>query len=85
VVVITSYFGSNLSSQVSTLEPIQPFFLYHYLDATAGLYETGPGSSDILVLLGIALVAYLLALLFFHLRDITVGTWPWQRARKVPG
>ena len=84
VVVIVSYFGSNLSSQVSTLETIQPLFLYHYLNSTAGLYETGPDSSDILILLGIALVAFTLALAFFHLRDITVGTWPWQRARKVP-
>ena len=84
VVVIVSYFGSNLSSQISTLETIQPFFLYHYLDSTAGLYENGPASSDILTLLGIALVAFILALVFFHLRDITVGMWPWQRARKVP-
>jgi ABC-2 type transport system permease protein len=84
VVVIVSYFGSNLSSQVSTLETIQPLFLYNYLDSTAGLFETGPEISDILILLGIALVAFILALVFFHLRDITVGIWPWQRARKVP-
>jgi ABC-2 type transport system permease protein len=84
VVVIVSYFGSNLSSQVSTLETIQPLFLYNYLDSTAGLFEIGPEISDILILLGIALVAFILALVFFHLRDITVGIWPWQRARKVP-
>ena len=84
VVVIVSYFGSNLSSQISTLETIQPFFLYHYLDSTAGIYKNGPASSDIFTLLGIALVAFILALVFFHLRDITVGMWPWQRARKVP-
>ena len=85
VVVITSYFGSNLSSQVSTLESIQPLFLFHYLNATASLFEVGPQSSDILTLLGVALVAFILALVFFHLRDITVGIWPWQRARKIPG
>jgi ABC-2 type transport system permease protein len=84
VVVIVSYFGSNLSSQVSTLETIQPLFLYNYLDSTAGLFEIGPEISDILILLGIALVAFILALVFFHLRDITVGIRPWQRARKVP-
>jgi ABC-2 type transport system permease protein len=84
VVVIVSYFGSNLSSQVSTLESIQPLFLFHYLDSTAGLFETGPQISDILVLLGVALVAFILALIFFQRRDITVGAWPWQRARRVP-
>jgi ABC-2 type transport system permease protein len=85
IVVIVSYFGNNLASQISTLESIQPLFLYHYLNATASLYETGPETADILILLGVALVAFLLALVFFHLRDITVGIWPWQRARKIPG
>ena len=84
VIVIVSYFGSNLSSQVSTLESIQPLFLFHLLNATADLFVTGPQTSDILVLLGVALVAFILALIFFQMRDITVGMWPWRRARKVP-
>ncbi len=84
VVVIVSYFGSNLSSQVSTLETIQPLFLFHYLDSTAGLFETGPQASDVLFLLGVALVAFIYAIIFFQRRDITVGAWPWQRAKKVP-
>jgi ABC-2 type transport system permease protein len=83
VVVVVSYFGSNLSSQVSTLESIQPLFLFHYLDATAGLFETGPQTNDVLILLGIALVAFIWAVVFFQLRDITVGAWPWQRG-KIP-
>lgn len=84
VIVIVSYFGSNLSSQVSTLETIQPLFLFHYLDSTARLFETGPQASDVLFLLGVALVAFIYAVVFFQLRDITVGVWPWQRARRVP-
>jgi ABC-2 type transport system permease protein len=84
VIVLVSYFGSNLSSQVSTLESIQPLFLFHYLNSTADLFVTGPQTSDILVLLGVALVAFILALVFFQQRDVTVGIWPWRRARKVP-
>jgi len=84
VIILVSYFGSNLSSQVSTLESIQPLFLFHYLNATADLFVTGPVTSDILVLLGVALVAFILALVFFQWRDVTVGMWPWQRARRVP-
>jgi ABC-2 type transport system permease protein len=84
VIILVSYFGSNLSSQVSTLELIQPLFLFHYLNATADLFVTGPVTSDILVLLGVALVAFILALVFFQWRDVTVGMWPWQRARRVP-
>ena len=83
VIVVVSYFGSNLSSQVSSLESIQPFFFLHNLDSTAGLFETGPQASDVLILLGIALVAFVWAIVFFQLRDITVGAWPWQRG-KIP-
>jgi ABC-2 type transport system permease protein len=82
-VVVVSYFGSNLSSQVSTLESIQPLFLFHYLDSTAGLFKNGPQANDVLILLVVALVAFIWALIFFQLRDITVGAWPWQRG-KIP-
>jgi ABC-2 type transport system permease protein len=81
VIVLVSYFGNSLSSQVSALESLQPLFPFHYLDATAGLFETGPQASDVLTLLGIALVAFLLAVFFFQRRDITVGAWPWQRGK----
>ena len=84
VIVIVSYFGSNLSAQVSTFESIQPLFLFYYLDASAGLFEAGPQTSDVLFLLGVALNAFIFALIFFQLRDITVGAWPWRRARKIP-
>ena len=83
VVVVVSYFGTNLASQVSALETIKPFFLFNYLDATATLWETGPQASDVLILLGVGLVAFLLAVVFFQRRDITVGAWPWQRG-KIP-
>lgn len=81
VVVIVSYFGNNLSSQVSTLETLKPFFLYNYLDATATLWVDGPNPGDVLVLLGVSLVAFILAVLFFQRRNITVGVWPWQRGK----
>lgn len=80
-VVIISYFGSNLAGQVSNLESIQPFFLFYYFDATATAFTEGPQVSDVLVLMGVALVAFFLAVLFFQRRDITVGAWPWQRGK----
>ncbi len=85
VIVLVSYFGNSLSSQVSALESLQPLFPFHYLDATGSLFETGPQASDVLTLLGVALVAFLLAVFFFQRRDITVGAWPWQRGRLPEG
>ncbi len=85
VIVVVSYFGNNLSGQVSALEPLQPLFPFYYLDATAGLFETGPQASDVLTLLGLALVAFGLAVFFFQRRNITVGAWPWQRGKLPEG
>lgn len=81
VILIVSYFGSNLAGMVSAVEPLKPFFLFTYLDATGNIVLNGPELSDVLVLLGVALAAFGLALLFFQRRDVTVGAWPWQRAR----
>lgn len=85
VVVVVSYFGANLSSQVSSLEPLEPLFLYKYLDATANLWESGPEPSNVLILLSIALAAFLLAIFFFQRRDLTVGVWPWRKGKMPSG
>jgi len=79
--VIISYFGSNLSTMVSALEPLQPLFLHTYLDSTGSSLTVGQQASDMLVLMGVGFVAFALALFFFQRRDITVGAWPWQRAK----
>ena len=38
-------------------------------------------SRDVIILLGIGLVFYLLAVVFFQRRKLTVGAWPWQSGR----
>lgn len=85
VIVIASYFGNSLSSQVSALESLQPLFPFYYLDATGSLFEKGPQASDVLTLLGVALAALGLAVFFFQRRDITVSAWPWQRGKLPKG
>ena len=81
VVVLVSYLGSNLAGMVSSLESLKNFFLFHYYDATAEAFENGQQTGDLLILLGVGLAAFGLALLLFQRRDITVGAWPWQRAQ----
>jgi len=81
VVVLVSYLGSNLAGMVSSLESLENFFLFHFYDATAEAFENGQQTGDLLILLGVGLVAFGLALLFFQRRDITVGAWPWQRTQ----
>lgn len=80
-IIIVSYFGDNLANSTTELEPFEPFFLFTYLDSSGRAVTEGQQTGDVLVLLGIGLVAFALALFFFQQRDLTVGAWPWQRAQ----
>lgn len=85
VVVIASYLGSNLAGMVSSLESIEFLFLFYFYEATADALEAGQQLGNVLILLGVALAAFGLAVLFFQRRDVTVGAWPWQRGRIPEG
>ena len=79
-ILVVSYFGSNLAASTTALEPFEPFFLFTYLDASGAAVTAGQSLSDIAVLLITGLVAFVLAIVFFQRRNLTVGAWPWQRA-----
>ena len=81
VLVIASYFGQNITGQIESLEKFQPLFIYKYYNATATAFSEGQQTSDVITLFVIALVAFGLAIFFFQRRNITVGAWPWQRAK----
>ena len=80
-VLVVGYFGSNLAASTTALEPFEPFFLFSYLDASGTAVREGQAAGDMFVLLAVGLVSFALALYFFQRRDLTVGLWPWQRAR----
>ena len=80
-VLVVSYFGRNLAASTTALEPFEPFFLFTYLDASGTAVMEGQAAGDLFVLLAVGLVSFALALFFFQRRDLTVGLWPWQRAR----
>lgn len=81
LVVLASFLGNNLANMITALESLQALFLFHYYDASADALLKGQAWSDMLVLLGVALLFFGLAVFFFNRRDITVGQWPWQRGR----
>ncbi|MFW6097723.1 MAG: ABC transporter permease subunit [Chloroflexota bacterium] len=80
-ILIVGYFGDNLANSTDALEPFEPLFLFTYLDSTGEAVRQGQATGDVLVLVGIGLVSLLLAVFFFQRRNLTVGAWPWQRAR----
>jgi len=79
--LVIGYFGSNLAASTPLLEPFEPFFLSTYLDGSGKAIIEGQKTGDILVLVGVGLAAFILALIFFQRRKLTVGAWPWQRGR----
>jgi ABC-2 type transport system permease protein len=80
-ILVLSYFGSNLAASTELLEPFEPLFLFTYLDGTGPALIEGQATGDILVLLATGAAAFALSLVFFQRRKLTVGAWPWQRAR----
>jgi len=81
IVFIFSYFSIMIAGIVESLEFIKYFSLFNYLDSSAGAFTKGVQASDVAILFAIAAVAFVLALISFERRDITVGQWPWQRAK----
>ena len=81
VVLVVGYFGNNLANSTGALEPFEPFFLFTYLDASSQAVIEGQATGDILVLITVGLVSFVLAVFFFQRRNLTVGAWPWQRAK----
>ena len=83
LILVITYFGNNLSGMVEFLEKIKWIFPFNYHNGQAVL-ENGVDIGDALVLLGISLVFFLLALISFQRRNVTVGAWLWQRPQ-IPG
>ena len=81
VVIVVSFLGNNLTGMISSLERIKGLFLFNYFEASAEALINGQKPADLLALILVALVAFILAVFFFQRRDITVGSWPWQRGR----
>ncbi len=81
VIFIVSYFGLLLVRFAETLQPFEVLSLFNYFDFTATAFTEGPQAQDVGILLCVALIFFVLALLSFQRRNVTVGAWPWQRAR----
>jgi len=79
VFFIASYFGENLASHVESLSSLEPYSIFTYFDTSATVFREGVQTKDVVVLLGVAALFFVLALLSFQRRNVTVGARPWQR------
>ncbi len=79
LVLVASFFANNLAPMVEALEPLQKWSPFHYYNSTSAVFTEGINMEHVLILLGASLFFWLLTMLAFHRRNITVGAWPWQR------
>jgi ABC-2 type transport system permease protein len=80
IILIATYLGNNLVRLVDYIETIQPIFPFNYYSGQS-VIESGVGTGDSLILLGATALFFVFALVSFQRRNVTVGAWPWQRAR----
>ncbi len=80
LIVAVSYLLNSLAQLTQDLDPYRPLSLSHYYDPYE-VMTSGLAWEDTIVLAGVALAFLALALLSFERRNVTVGTWPWQRPR----
>ena len=80
-ILVLAFFGNNLAGLVSSLEPLQPFMPFYYFDQVVGVFVGDAAWGEALMLLVMAVGFLLLGMISFQKRNLTVGAWPWQRAR----
>jgi ABC-2 type transport system permease protein len=79
--LLISFFGNNLAGLAPVLDPYQPLFPFWYFERIAGMLTGAVPWRDIASMLLIGGGLLLLAALAFQRRNLTVGAWPWVRAR----
>ena len=80
LLLVFSYFGNNLAAISKPLETLQPLYPFYYFN-TSTVLTAGPDSQNLLILSAATLLFLALTFISFQRRNITVGAWPWQRAR----
>lgn len=81
--LIFTYFGNNLSTMSPLLEALQPLYPFHYFN-TSTLLTEGPDTGNLFIIAAATLLFLILTFLAFQRRNVTVGAWPWQKARPTP-
>lgn len=81
VILMINYFGMMMVNMVESLDFLENILLFHYYDSGPEVFLDGVQLNNVLILLFIGIVFLGLGILSFHRRNITVGEWPWQRAR----
>jgi hypothetical protein len=78
---ITNYLAETLTNDVPSLATFRYLSLFYYFDSSAEVFTKGVKAGDVLILLGLAAFFFILAVLGFQRRNVTMEAWPRQRAK----
>lgn len=81
LIYIASYVANSAGGLVESLNWLKTISLFSYVNTTASVFTDGHDVGRVFVLLVVGAAFFGLALWSFEGRNITVGQWPWQRAR----
>lgn len=81
VIFIVSYLSENFANHVESLNPIKPYSLFTYFDTSSNVFQQGVQAKDVVTLFVVATVFFVLTLIGFQQRNVTVGSWPWQKGK----
>ncbi len=80
-IFVASFFLKVTAGLVEALDFVRYISLFNYFDTTAEVFSEGVKATDVAILLTVAVVFFVLALLSFQRRNVTVGAWFWQKAQ----
>lgn len=81
VIYVSSYLIQSMTRIVDSLDWLEPLSLFAYLDSSPDVFQTGLAADDVLLLLAVTAIFLALTLLSFQVRNITTGSWSWQRGQ----
>lgn len=78
---IASYLAETVTNYVPSLWSFRYLSLFYYFDSSAKVFTEGVKAGDVLILLGLSASLFILAVLSFQHRNVTVQAWHWHWAK----
>lgn len=76
---LASYIANSVAALIESLAWMDNISLFSYVNTTATVFTDGVDMTNLIILTGLGVVFFGLALWAFQGRNLTVGQWIWER------
>lgn len=80
-IYLASYVANSAAGLVESLNWLETISIFSYVNTSGSVFTEDVEMADVAVLLAISVVFFLLAVVSFQGRNVTVGQWFWQRGQ----